>query len=279
MLTRLRERKAPDGREDDTSPAGTDGTAAHEGEGARDDQHNTVTTTPDVGHADATRDAHDDAVSPPRYSDPTDVRDDSVRKNVDDDAVRLQDEVEATPVLRIPSFSAIAPIAGWLAAWGAAALALAALVEAGVGIGFGFGIADGSIDADSGFWAGLWMLVVLAGAFLLGGYVAGRMARTRALAHAALAWFVAMAATAADAIIVAAGEGRSSVLARLRLPQWAGLDYDQAVILPMVIFAVGALVAAIVGGSLAAGANRLETTHPNNTASRRNGRAGRERDI
>ena len=111
--------------------------------------------------------------------------------------------------------------------------------------------------------------MIQAGAFLIGGYVAGRMARTRAIAHAVLAWFVAMAATAVDAIVVATGEDRSSVLAPLRLPQWAGLDYEQRVVLPMIIFAAGALVAAIVGGSLAAGANRLETTYGEEHVSRR----------
>ena len=183
-----------------------------------------------------------------------------------------RDIVEAKRVLRIPSFSVLAPIAGWLAAWGAAALATAAVLEAGVSLGFGFGIADGSIDVDSGFWAGLWTLVIQAGAFLFGGYVAGRMARTRAIAHAVLAWFVAMAATAADAVVVSLGQGRSSVLAPLRLPQWTGLNYDNIVVIPLIIFAAGALVAVIVGGSLAAGANRLETTDADSRAPHRDPR-------
>ena len=182
------------------------------------------------------------------------------------------DIVEAKRVLRVPSFSVLAPIAGWLTAWGAAALATAAVLEAGVSLGFGFGIADGSIDVDSGFWAGLWTLVIQAGAFLFGGYVAGRMARTRAIAHAVLAWFVAMAATAADAIVVSVGQGRSSVLAPLRLPQWTGLNYDNIVVIPLIIFGAGALVAVIVGGSLAAGANRLETTDAGSRAPHRDPR-------
>ena len=162
-------------------------------------------------------------------------------------------------MLRIPRFSAIAPVGGWLAAWGAATLAAAAVIEGGGRIGFGFGIADGSVDLDTGFWAGLWTLIIQAGAFVIGGYVAGRMARARAVAHAALAWFVAMAATAADAIVVAARNGGSSVLEPLRLPQWAGLDYENRVAIPLIIFALGALIGAILGGSLASGANRLET--------------------
>jgi hypothetical protein len=163
-------------------------------------------------------------------------------------------------VLRIPRFSLLAPIGGWLAAWGAATLATAALLEAGVSLGFGFGIADGSVDLDTGFWAGLWTLVIQGGAFVIGGYVAGRMARVRPVTYAVLAWAVAMAATAADAIVVAVRDGGSSVLAPLGLPQWAGLDYENSVAIPLVIFALGALVGAVVGGWLALGANRRETT-------------------
>jgi hypothetical protein len=232
-------------------------------------------TTRGARDDDARRDVRDEPVTTPRQGEPNDVPDEPVRRETRGDA-EVQGEVKTKAVLRIPSFSVIAPIGGWLAAWGAAAVAIAALEEAGVGIGFGFGIADGSIDVNSGFWAGLWTLVVQAGAFLLGGYVAGRMARTRAIGHAVLAWFIAMAATAVDAIVVAAGENRSSVLAPLRLPQWAGLDYERTVVVPLIIFAAGALVAAIVGGSLAAGANRLETTNAATGGSRQGGRVRRD---
>jgi hypothetical protein len=173
--------------------------------------------------------------------------------------IRMADEPRR-PVLRIPRFSLVAPIGGWLAAWGAATLAIACVLEGGVELGFGFGIADGSVDLDSGFWAGLWTLVIQAGAFMFGGYVAGRLARVRPVAHAVLAWFAAMAATAADAIVVALRDSGSSVLAPLGLPQWAGLDYENSVAVPLVIFALGALVGAIAGGALAGGANRRETT-------------------
>ncbi len=225
----------------------------------------------DVRSDDTRRDVHDDGLTTPNQGEPTDVHSEPTRPDTRD-VVEAPREVETRHVLRIPTFSLIAPIAGWLTAWGAAALATVAVIEAGVGVGFGFGIADGSIDVDSGFWAGLWTLVIQAGAFLFGGYVAGRMARTRAIAHAVLAWFVAMAATAADAIVVATGQGRSSVLAPLRLPQWAGLTYDNTVVIPMIIFAAGALVAVVVGGSLAAGANRLETTDADSPAAHRDAR-------
>jgi hypothetical protein len=124
------------------------------------------------------------------------------------------------------------------------------------------------VDIDSGFRAGLWTLIIQAGAFVIGGYVAGRIARVWPVAHAVLAWVVAMAATAADAIVVAARDGGASVLAPIRLPQWAGLDYENSVAIPLVIFALGALVGAVVGGWLALGANRRETTEMINAPAR-----------
>ncbi len=233
------------------------------------DDHVVEDPTADVRHERVTGDVRDgDAMSDGRDGATTAAQ-------PDDDVVATSREVVTRQVLRIPSFSVIAPIAGWLAAWGAAALATVAVIEAGVAVGFGFGIADGSIDVDSGFWAGFWTLVIQAGAFLLGGYVAGRMARTRAVAHAVLVWFVAMAATAADAIVVASGDSRSSVLAPLRLPQWAGLDYDNTVVIPLIIFAAGAFVAVVIGGSLAAGANRLETKDADSTTHQRDAHSGR----
>ena len=187
-----------------------------------------------------------------------------VDRRVDDpDVVEEQRPLHRTEerwALRIPTFSLLAPIGGWLAAWGAAALTSACLISAGVGLGLGFGIADGSVNLDTGFWAGLWTLVIQIGAFVVGGYVAGRMARVRAFLHAGLAWFIAMAATAADAIVVSVRDSGSSVLGALHLPQWAGLgaSYETRVWIPLIIFALGGLVGALIGGSLAAGANRRE---------------------
>jgi hypothetical protein len=207
------------------------------------------------------------------------VEEHETRPLVVDDRPTVADEPATTtismseeprkPVLRIPRFSLLAPIAGWLAAWGAATLATACVLEAGVSLGFGFGIADGSVDLDTGFWAGLWTLAIQVGAFIVGGYVAGRIARVRPVTHAVLAWVVAMGATAADAIVVAARDGGSSVLAPLRLPQWAGLDYENRVAIPLVIFALGALVGTIIGGWLALGANRRETTEMISAPARR----------
>lgn len=247
----------------------------------RDDDTVTHVVEDPVVVAEDSRDA-DMVESPPRRDDETvthvaeapvavaerphdtDVRESPPTHDEEDRA-----DFQATArVLKTPTFSLLAPLAGWLVAWGTAAVAAAALVEAGVGLGFGFGIADGSVDLDTGFWAGLWTLVVQGGAFLFGGYVAGRMARARATTHAILAWVFAMVATAADAIIVASRDGGSSVLEPLRLPQWAGLDYSNAVAVPLVIFALGSLLAVLIGGILASGANKLDSRDSMLTSSR-----------
>src|SRR5438105_8373223 len=116
-------------------------------------------------------------------------------------------------LMRLPGFAPAAPIGGLLAAWGAVAVATYALAQAGVSLAVGFGLADGAgIGNTNGFWSGLWMLLVQAGAFIIGGYAAARMARNRAMAHAGLVWVLAMAATVADALVQRARTGGSSVL-------------------------------------------------------------------
>jgi hypothetical protein len=120
--------------------------------------------------------------------------------------------------LRALRVSPLAPVLGWLTAWGAAALATACLLEAGVDLGLGLGIATGDPGVEDRFLPGLWVLIVQAGAFVLGGYAAGRLARSLALLHAGLAWVVAMLATGADAVVIALRDGGDSVLERLGCP-------------------------------------------------------------
>lgn len=169
--------------------------------------------------------------------------------------------------LRPPAGSALSPLAGWLTAWGAASLAAACLAAAGVALGLGFGIADASVTGiDPGaavrspdFWPSIWMLVVQAGAFVVGGYVAGRMARRRGVSHAVAAWILAMLATGADAII-AAGRGGPQVIQHLGLPTWVhnGIAPSFGAGLAFALLALGSLIGAVVGGALAQAANRLD---------------------
>src|SRR5262245_29549476 len=164
---------------------------------------------------------------------------------------------QRTYTVRVPPLSPEAPFLGWLTAWGAAALAAACLHEAGVSLGLGLGIATGDPGVEDGFLPGLWLLVVQAGACLLGGYAAGRIARANAPLHAALAWCVAMLATGADAIVIALRDGGESVVQSLGLPHWVhtGLSGTWEEALALAVFALGSLAGALIGGSLAAAAN------------------------
>jgi hypothetical protein len=149
----------------------------------------------------------------------------------------------------------MSPVLGWLAAWGAAVLAVACLQTAGVGLGLGIGIADG-VGVEDGFFAGLWLAVVQAGAFVAGGYAAARIARRNGIRHATLAWTLAMAATGADAILSAI-RGAPQVIADLGLPYWneTGLGGNGEAAIALGILALSALVGAIVGGGLGQTAN------------------------
>lgn len=169
---------------------------------------------------------------------------------------------ERKSFLRVPTFSPLAPLIGWITAWGAIAIATASLERAGVPTGFNLGIADGG-TGDGGVWAGVWLLIVSGGAFLVGGYAAARMARAHGTTHAALAWVVAMAATGVDAIIEAARSGTTGVVRLLPgVPYWAdtGLTGQAEMGLVLGIFAIASLIGALVGGALGQMANRVDRT-------------------
>ena len=176
----------------------------------------------------------------------------------------------ATPMrarrgVRLPPFTPFAPVAGWLTAWGAAALAASCLISAEVDLGLGLGIGGasaGELDASSvfdsaNFWPSIWLLVVQAGAFLLGGYAAARLARHRGTTHALLAWVLAMAASGADAI-VAWIRDEPQVIQALTLPTWVnnGLEAEVGTGIALAIFALVSLVAVLIGGALGQSANR-----------------------
>ncbi len=161
-------------------------------------------------------------------------------------------------LMRVPRGSLLAPVAGWLTAWGAVMLTAGCLRAAGVDFGLGIGIATGAPGVEDRFFPGLWVLVMQAGAFALGGYVAARMARTRAVAHALAAWVLAMVATGADAIEAWVRDPPAGVLAGLDLPHWldTGLSGDWEAGIALVCIALTALAGALVGGGIGAAANR-----------------------
>jgi hypothetical protein len=172
-----------------------------------------------------------------------------------EDEARLRWENARPSVLHAPAFSPASPVLGWLIAWGAAIVAAAALQSAGVDLGLGLGIADG-VDAVNTFGAGFWLAVIQAGAFLLGGYGAARIARRNGVRHALMVWVVAMAATGADAIVGAVRD-RPQVIADLGLPYWhdAGLGAGGDAIVALGIFALVSLGGVAMGGVLGQGIN------------------------
>lgn len=153
-------------------------------------------------------------------------------------------------LVRAAAFSPSAPVLGWLTAWGAAIVAAACLDAAGVELGLGLGIASGT-GGEDGFAAGFWLAVIQAGAFILGGYAAARIARRNGIRHAVLAGVFALLATGADAITSAARD-EPQVVAALGLPYWneTGLGSGFDAVVALVIFAVVALAGAFVGGML-----------------------------
>jgi hypothetical protein len=165
-----------------------------------------------------------------------------------------------TSALRVPTFSALAPFLGWVLAWGGIVIAAGCLERAGVATGFNLGIANGGPGAD-GVLPSIWLLIVSAGAFLIGGYGAARMARANGTTHAALVWVVAMVATGADAIIDRFRDGAVGVVRTLQgVPFWdgTGMHGDGRLALVALIFAAASLIGALVGGALAQSANRRD---------------------
>jgi hypothetical protein len=165
----------------------------------------------------------------------------------------------------VRGFAPLAPVAGWLTAWGAAALAAACLQAAGVDLGFGLGIAHSTqLGVEDGFGAGIVLLIVQGGAFVVGGYVAARIARAAGVTHAVLAWVLAMLATGADALIQGA-RNEPSVLSRLPgIPYWVdtNLGGNGRLAVALAIFALAALAGAVIGGAIGTAVNRVGRRDP-----------------
>lgn len=165
----------------------------------------------------------------------------------------------AMAMARIPGFAPLAPVVGWMTAWGVAAVAASSLLVAGLDLGLGLGIVEGAYGTD-GTLPGLYLVAIQAGAFLLGGYAAARMARGRGLLHAILAWVLAMIATGADTFFADSRNGES-VLEPLFIPFWIdnGMSSGIETALALGAFAVAGLVGALIGGALGTAANQAAT--------------------
>ena len=164
-----------------------------------------------------------------------------------------------TPMARVPGFVPLAPIVGWMCAWGVAAVAASCLLVAGLDLGMGLGIVDGAFGVD-GLMPGVYLAATQLGGFLLGGYAAARFARGRGLLYAGLAWVLAMIATGADTFLADSRNGES-VLEPLWIPFWIdnGMSGDVDTGLVLGIFAIAGLAGALIGGALGTAANKAAT--------------------
>ena len=171
-------------------------------------------------------------------------------------------DVEQASVLRVPTFSLLACLLGWLSAWGAIAVAASILDRSDVPLGFNLGIASGG-PGDDGFWAGVWLLLVSLGGFLVGGYNTARVARANGTRHAIVMFLIAMGATLADALVEWSRSGDQGVIRRIPgVPFWAetGLADHGETLLVLALFAGAALVGSLLGGALGQGVNRADRT-------------------
>ena len=150
---------------------------------------------------------------------------------------------------------------GWLTATGTAVLltALAAAAGSAVALATGHTVsttqqattAVATNASTVGIAGGITLLVILLLAYFCGGYVAGRMARFDGAKQGVAVWVWAIVIAAVLAIVAAVAGSKYNVLSQLnsfpRIPIHEG-HLTAGSILAAVIFAVAALVGAVLGG-------------------------------
>ncbi len=142
---------------------------------------------------------------------------------------------------------------GWLVAVGMTVLLAA--IAAGIGAAAGLGPQLNPSTADVrtvGVTGAVVLLVILALAYLAGGYVAGRLARFDGLRNGVLAWIVGVIVTIVAAIAGSIVGQSYDVFARLRLP---AVPVDPATltlsgVVALVVVLLVTLVTAAVGGRM-----------------------------
>jgi hypothetical protein len=142
---------------------------------------------------------------------------------------------------------------GWLVSVGMTVLLSAVAAGAGAAIGGNVVIdAAGTDAATVGLTGAVTVLVVLALAYLTGGYVAGRLARFDGTRNGILTWLVGMIMTVLAGLVAAAIGSNSDLVARLRLPAFPGdlATLTLGGLIALAILLVVTLVAAAAGGRL-----------------------------
>lgn len=150
---------------------------------------------------------------------------------------------------------------GWLTATGTAVLLTAIASAAGSAVALATGNTTGSVKAATtavasnattiGIAGGITLLVILLISYFCGGYVAGRMARFDGAKQGFAVWVWAIVIAAVVAIVGAIAGSKYNVLSTLnsfpRIPVHEG-HLTSGAIVAAVIFAVAALIGAVLGG-------------------------------
>lgn len=142
---------------------------------------------------------------------------------------------------------------GWLVSVGMTVLLSAIAAGAGVAVGNTVAIdAAGADAATVGLTGAATVLVVLALAYLTGGYVAGRLARFDGTRNGVLTWLVGVIVTVLAGLIAAAIGSNSDLVARVRLPAFPGdlATVTMGGLIALAVLLVVTLLAAAAGGRL-----------------------------
>ena len=142
---------------------------------------------------------------------------------------------------------------GWLVSVGMTVLLSA--VAAGVGAVVGRTVRLDPAGADAatvGLTGAITVLVVLALAYLTGGYVAGRLARFDGTRNGILTWLVGMIVTVLAGLVATAVGANSGLVAQLRLPAFPGdlATLTTGGLIALAVLLVVTLLAAAAGGRL-----------------------------
>jgi hypothetical protein len=149
-------------------------------------------------------------------------------------------------------FSWLSTLAGWLSAAGLTAILTGILSAAGAALALNqVGSSVSGSEADTiGLAGGIALLVVLAIAYLFGGYVAGRMARFDGARQGVGVWLWGVLIALAVAALAAIGGSKYNVLDALNLPR---LPVDSGTLTTGGLVALVASLAVTLGAAIMGG--------------------------
>ncbi|HVL30612.1 MAG TPA: hypothetical protein VM299_00115 [Solirubrobacteraceae bacterium] len=148
--------------------------------------------------------------------------------------------------------SLVSTLVGWLAAAGLTAILAGILAAAGAALALNEvgGDVTGGEAETIGLAGGIGLLVVLAVAYLFGGYAAGRMARFDGARQGVGVWLWGIVAAIVVALLALIGGSEYNVLDRLNLPRIPvdSGDLTTGGVIALIASVIVTLLAAVVGG-------------------------------